>query len=173
MMSRNYLNVVVRQAKAPDAVVLAHAERQITLEPGHFVPQPHELKDETFRDKIGQLSDHPRGVYLVAELDGEVIGHALLDPQNLAALQHVASLIMAVHPGHQGHGIGQKLTQHLIEWARSRTPLEKIEIQVRSCNSPAISLYRKVGFQEEGRFLRRIKLADDQYLDDILMGLWL
>lgn len=172
-MSRNYLKVVVRQAKAPDALVLAHAERQITLEPGHFVPQPHEVKDEAFRDKIGQLSDHPRGVYLVAELDGEVVGHAVLDPQNLAALQHVANLTMAVHPGHQGHGIGQKLTQHLIEWARSRTPLEKIEIQVCSCNGAAISLYRKAGFQEEGRFLRRIKLADDQYLDDILMGLWL
>lgn len=172
-MSRNYLNVVIRQAKAPDALALIKAEQQITLEPGHMVYQPHELNDACFKEKIEQLSDHPRGVYLVAELEGHLIGHAVLDPNQLEAISHVAQILTTVHPGHQGHGIGQKLTEHLIEWARSRTPLEKIELQVRSCNSPAISLYKKVGFQEEGRWLRRVKLGDDQYVDDVLMGLWL
>ena len=172
-MSRNYLNVVIRQAKPSDALTIVKAEQTITLEPGHMVYRPHELSDESFRDKIGDLSDHPRGVYLVAELEGSIIGHAMLDPLELEAIQHVAQIVTTVHPGHQGHGIGQRLTEHLIEWARSRTPLEKIELQVRSCNSPAISLYKKVGFQEEGRCLRRVKLADDQYADDVLMGLWL
>jgi ribosomal protein S18 acetylase RimI-like enzyme len=172
-MSLNYLNVVIRQAKTFDAEALVRAEREITLNPGHMILQPHEIDDGQCRDKIEQLSDHPRGVYLVAEIDKAVIGHAVLDPQKLEAIQHVALMMTAVHPGHQGHGIGQKLTTALIEWAKSRTPLEKIELQVRSTNAPALSLYKKVGFQEEGRRLRRVKLADDQYIDDVLMGLWL
>jgi RimJ/RimL family protein N-acetyltransferase len=172
-MSRNYLKVNIRQAKATDAVAMISAAKQITLEPGHIIHQPHELDDVALRDKITQLSDHPRGVYIVAELDGEVIGHAILNPMHLQAINHVANIVTTVHPGHQGHGLGQKLTEHLIQWARSRTPLEKIELQVRSCNNPAISLFKKIGFQEEGRWLRRVKLSDDQYVDDVLMGLWL
>lgn len=173
-MARNYLNVIIRQAKAQDAQALFKAEREIALQkPGHMLTQPHELNDDHFKEKIGVLSDHPRGVYLVAEVEKTIVGHALLDPLQLEATQHVAHLTTAVHPGHQGNGIGQKLTQNLIEWARSRSLLEKLELHVRSINTPAIALYKKIGFQEEGRFLRRVKLGDDQYLDDILMGLWL
>lgn len=173
-VARNYRNIVIRQAKAQDAEALLKAEREIALQkPGHMITQPHELSDGIFKDKIGQLSDHPRGVYLIAELDKSVIAHALLDPMPFAATQHVALLTTAVHSGHQGNGVGQKLTMHLIEWARSRSMLEKIELHVRSNNTPAMALYKKIGFQEEGRRLRRVKLADDQYLDDILMGLWL
>jgi RimJ/RimL family protein N-acetyltransferase len=172
-MNRNYLKVAIRQAKEKDATALIDAEKQITLEPGHMVHHPHEISAASFQDKIVHLSDHPRGVYLVAEMDGEIVGHAILDPLKLQAIQHVAHITTTVHLGHQGHGVGQKLTEHLIEWARARTPLEKIELQVRSCNNPAISLFKKVGFQEEGRWLRKVKLSDDQYVDDILMGLWL
>jgi len=173
-VARNYRQVAIRQAKAQDAAALYKAEQSIALKkPGHILTQPHELNDSHFKEKIGQLSDHPRGVYLIAEVDNSVVGHALLDPLQLEATQHVAHLTTAVHPGHEGNGVGQKLTQHLIEWARSRSLLEKIELHVRSINTPAISLYKKVGFQEEGRWLRRVKLGDDQYLDDILMGLWL
>jgi ribosomal protein S18 acetylase RimI-like enzyme len=172
-VARNYRNVVIRQAKPQDSHLLLKAEREITLQkPGHMIPQPHELKSEHFEQKIGELSDHSRGVYLVAQLEDQIVGHALLDPMQLEATQHVAHLTTVVHHGHQGHGVGQKLTQHLIEWSRSRSQLEKIELQVRNTNNPAISLYKKIGFQEEGRWLRRVKLGD-QYLDDILMGLWL
>lgn len=173
-MARNYRNVVIRQAKDQDAASLFKAEREIALQkPGHMLTLPHELNDDHFKEKIGQLLDHPRGVYLIAEVDNTIVGHALLDPMQLEATQHVAHLTTAVHQGHQGNGVGQKLTQHLIEWARSRSMLEKIELHVHSINTPAISLYKKIGFQEEGRWLRRVKLGDDQYLDDILMGLWL
>jgi ribosomal protein S18 acetylase RimI-like enzyme len=59
----------------------------------------------------------------------------------------------------------------LIEWARTAPAVEKIELNVRSSNTPAQSLYRKMGFTEIGRWQRRVKVAADQYVDDVAMEL--
>jgi ribosomal protein S18 acetylase RimI-like enzyme len=50
--------------------------------------------------------------------------------------------------------------------------VERIELRVRSSNTAAIELYRKLGFAEEGRFIRRLKIGPGTYLDDIAMALW-
>lgn len=46
------------------------------------------------------------------------------------------------------------------------------ERQVRASNEPAMALYRSLGFVEEGRKTRRLKLGPDAYLDDVYMALW-
>jgi len=47
---------------------------------------------------------------------------------------------------------------------------EKIKLNVRASNTIAISLYKKIGFQEEGRLKNRLKIKE-LYIDDIIMGL--
>lgn len=58
----------------------------------------------------------------------------------------------------------------LLSWAEQQPQLEKIELLVRERNSVARKLYQQFGFVEEGRFERRIKLADGSYLADIAMA---
>ena len=169
----DYSKAKIRNARPGDAMALIAAEKHITLEPGQLHALPHELDITTFETKINQLADSPRGVYLVAEVDGVITAHGLLEPLHLESSQHVAQLSMAVHVGHQGHGLGEKLLLNLKDWARTRTNLEKIELHVCSTNSRALALYKKHSFKEEGRFLRRVKLNDDTYIDDIKMGRWL
>jgi RimJ/RimL family protein N-acetyltransferase len=169
----NYEQIKIRNVKREDGPALISAERRISLEPGLLLSAPHEILPEAFQDKIRELSDNPRGVYLVAEIDSHVVGHGYLNPMYLEAIQHVADLTLAIHTGHQGHGIGERLLVQMLEWARNCSRLEKIEAQIRSTNTRAISLCKKVGFKEEGRWLRRIKLANDQYVDDVVMGYWL
>ena len=85
---------------------------------------------------------------------------------------HVVELTMAVHEGYQGRGIGKKLLSHLIDWARSNPKVERIELRVRSSNTNAIELYKKMGFVQEGRMIKRLKIGPDRYLDDFAMALW-
>ncbi len=59
----------------------------------------------------------------------------------------------------------------LLGWARSSPGVEKVELQVRSSNERAIALYRSLGFVEEGRKTRRLKIGPNAYLDDIYMAL--
>jgi putative acetyltransferase len=48
--------------------------------------------------------------------------------------------------------------------------MEKLELRVREGNTEALRLYQQFGFVEEGRFEKRIKLADGSCLADISMA---
>ncbi len=162
----------IRRATPEDAAILAAAEREIAKIPGRLASRPDELIDEHFREKIIALSKSESGIYLVIEDETGILGHALLDPHKLAVTSHVAVLTIAIHEGHQGQGIGRRLLEHLISWARANPRVEKIELQVRSSNLKAIELYRKLDFIEEGRKLKRLKYGKDHYVDDIYMAIW-
>lgn len=163
---------VIRRALAEDAPALAAAQRAIAETPGLLASRPDEIHEEELRRTILALDDPRRGVFLVAEEGGALVGHGLLHAHKLAVTSHVADLTLAVHEGHQGRGVGTQLMGALIEWARESTCIEKIELRVRASNARAISLYRTLGFVEEGRFAHRIKLGPARYVDDVAMGLW-
>lgn len=164
--------LTIRQAQLVDAPILARAERAITATPGFLVSLPAECTDERFAQKIAALAIADNGRYLVAEVDGQIVGHAMLDPLPLSAVRHVVHLSLAVHPGWQRRGIGRALLEALIAWARVAPAVEKIELNVRSSNEAAQKLYVALGFSEVGRWTRRVKIAPGQYLDDVGMQLF-
>jgi ribosomal protein S18 acetylase RimI-like enzyme len=84
---------------------------------------------------------------------------------------HVSRLGMGVAKTHRGRGIGRQLMEVTIARCRE-LGLEKIELGVYSSNEPAIALYRKLGFRDEGRRIRS-RLVDGIYDDVIAMGLFL
>ena len=65
-------------------------------------------------------------------------------------------------------GIGSALIEEAMNWARD-LGIVRLELTVFPHNAPAIALYRKLGFQEEG-ILRRRYLIDGRYVDAMLMG---
>jgi ribosomal protein S18 acetylase RimI-like enzyme len=162
----------IRAAQPEDAPILAQAERAIARTPGRLASRPEELQDEAFRERIAALSTNDCACYVVLEDGGAILGHASLEPLKLAVTAHVVVLTIAVHEGHQGKGIGKILMTHLLNWARAHPKVEKVELQVRSSNSRAIRLYESLGFNEEGRKLKRLKYGPNDYQDDLYMGLW-
>ena len=79
----------------------------------------------------------------------------------------------------RGHGIylvaehaSTVVGHELVRSARSNPHVEKVELQVRSSNGRAIALYRSLGFVEEGRKTRRLKIGPNEYVDDVYMALW-
>lgn len=160
------MNLVIRKAELKDATCIAEAEREIAERPGYFCSQPSELSEEA----VKQMIESTHSIYLVAEYEGQIVGHAFLEPFTLQSLQHVADLNIAVNLGWQKKGIGTKLLRQLLLCAKKSDVLEKIQLNVRASNAIAISLYKKFGFQEEGRLKNRLKVKD-AYIDDIIMGL--
>ncbi len=158
--------LVTRTALVTEAPALAAAERLVAAEPGLLASRPDEITDALMAGRIRNAAR-----FIVAEADGVVCGHAMLDPMSLAATAHVLHLTIVVHEGARRRGIGQRLLGDLLDWSRA-TGVVKIELRVRATNTAAIALYRKLGFVEEGRFQRRIRLPDGSYLDDLSMA-WL
>jgi ribosomal protein S18 acetylase RimI-like enzyme len=160
--------LAIRCARVEDAAVLCAAERETARVPGRLVSRPHESREDAFVQKIVELRN--AGSYLVAERNGIIVGHALLDAAGpYEALAHVRTLTIVVHPGHTGQGIGSALMQALLDWARAHGEVERVELRVRATNAAAIHLYKKCGFAEEARFRKRIKLPDGSLIDDIGM----
>ena len=162
---------VIREATQEDAPMIVKAQKEIAQNPGYFVSLPHEFNEQMIIKTIKALSGSAEGIFLVAECKGKIVGHAYLEPLHLKSISHVTSLTIGVYPGWQEQGVGTKLLQELISWAKHNKNVEKIELNVRASNIRAIALYKKMGFVEEGRLKNRIKISDTHYIDDVLMAL--
>lgn len=162
------LNLFIRDAGIEDAAILVAAERATAETPGLLVSRPSELIPESFEKKIAELS--LLGRYVVAEREGKIVGHALLDPMPLEALSHVFRLTVVVHAGFRNQGVGEALMRDLMDWAKRTPRVGKIELLVRATNERAIRLYSKLGFVVEGQFRKRVRLPDGNFVDDIAMA---
>lgn len=159
---------MIRHAALTDATQLCNAERETAQIPGLLVSRPSEFNTAAFERKILALKGD--GLYLVAEWNDQIVGHALLEPMGLEALEHVMSLTIVVHPEYVGQGVGHVLMTRLLKWAANRPGLVKVELRVREVNLRARHLYQKFGFVEEGRLQQRIRLPDGNLIADITMA---
>ena len=80
-------------------------------------------------------------VYLVARAGDKVIGHGGMHVVWEDA--HVTNI--AVLPQYRGQGIGEQMMRELLSRAAARGA-QRITLEVRAFNTPAQSLYRKLGF---------------------------
>ena len=108
---------------------------------------------------------------IVAVAGDRVVGHLSVSREEGPATRHVASLGMVVAADWRGRGVGSALLAEAIRWARS-VRAEKLALSVYPHNERARALYRKFGFEEEGRLSGHSKKRTG-YLDEIVMGLWL
>lgn len=76
---------------------------------------------------------------------------------------------MMIRKGYREMGIGSMLLQALLDWAESNPFIEKVSLGVFASNHGAITLYKKMGFIEEGRKVKEFKMSENEYVDDILM----
>lgn len=93
----------------------------------------------------------------VATIDDTAIGFAGLFPCR-GAQSHAGSLSLFIHDEFQGRGIGALMMTAIVATADILAGLRRIQLTVFCDNVRAISLYRKFGFEIEGRhesFARR------------------
>ena len=108
---------------------------------------------------------------VVAVSEGRVIGSLWVGRESNPVTSHVASLGMSVDKEWRGRGIGSALMTEAFRWARW-AGIEKLALTVYPHNQRAINLYKKYGFEEEGRLTGHSKKAYG-YEDEVVMGRWL
>jgi RimJ/RimL family protein N-acetyltransferase len=105
---------------------------------------------------------------MTACLGDQPVGMANLYIQPYQKLAHQCLFSVIIQDAYRGQGIGTLLLESLIEHAKEKFQIELLHLEVYDGN-PAITLYRKLGFQEYGRHVRFIKLEDGTYIDKIFM----
>ena len=81
---------------------------------------------------------------------GEVVGNLGLTRLTRARRAHVGELGMGVRDAWQGKGVGTALMKAALDLADNWLGLRRLELRVYTDNAPAITLYRKFGFEIEG-----------------------
>jgi phosphinothricin acetyltransferase len=122
---------------------------------------------EFHRDKIGAVAA-AGWPYLVAEVDGEVVGYAYATQiRDRPGYRFTGEDSIYVHPERTGRGVGKLLLQALIE--RSTEAGFRTMIAVIGGGEPAsIAVHRACGFAEAGR-LRSVGFKFGRWLDSVYM----
>jgi putative acetyltransferase len=88
-------------------------------------------------------------------------------------ITHRINFGMGVSATHRATGIGHALLKICVDHARAHPAILKVELHVFTDNIPAIQLYLKHGFVEEGRIARYARRPDGSFVDSLAMGLLL
>lgn len=132
------------------------------------------LQDEAeYLASIFVAMELQRKVYLYCMVDHQLVGVCEVGkiPELQARGQHMARLGITVAQGFRGQGIGEELAKATLTEAREHLAgLRSVLLECFVTNTPALNLYRKLGFVEVGRIPEYLKHGDT-YVDEVQMVL--
>ncbi|QIB26900.1 GNAT family N-acetyltransferase [Caloranaerobacter azorensis] len=168
----NGKKVVIRKAEKKDAEELIKFINIISYESDFLTFEPGELKltKELEESIIEECYNSDNKLFLIAEIEGEIVGNLSFKGSNRRRLKHAGEFGISVKKEYWNMGIASQLIKELIEWAKSSGIIKKINLKVREDNERAINLYRKFGFIEEGKISKEF-YVNGKYYSTILMGL--
>ena len=169
---KNYLQLILRRAEPRDAEQMLAYLNQVAGESVNLTFGPGEfgLSVQEERAFLLQMGESPTSLYLIAEIAGEIAGALTFSTGKRPRLQHAGEFGMSILRSYWNLGVGSRMLAYLIEWARHTDAIRKINLRVRVDNLPAIHLYEKYGFVQEGRVTREFYLRG-QFVDVYMMGL--
>ena len=122
--------------------------------------------EETIDRWIGNL---PNLISLVAVHGGGIVGYASVHKFTHPRLAGTGDLNIYIHQDYQGAGLGTALMVMLLNSANEHS-LHRINLEVVADNETAVHLFRKFGFNVEGRRVEAYKSQDGGLYDVLLMG---
>lgn len=119
---------------------------------------------------IASHLDHPGHLFLVADVEGEIVGSLTLQQHKFRKQHHIAMLGIAVLHKYWNMGIGRRLLTAAIRWVEEHPVIAVIYFEVLSTNERAIQLYRNFNFTEHGRIPQGIRQPDGSWVDLVVMS---
>ncbi|MFU0504832.1 GNAT family N-acetyltransferase [Pseudaminobacter sp. NGMCC 1.201702] len=111
----------------------------------------------------------PESTWIVAELDGKLVGHGSVTAQSSPRRAHIGEIVIGVDDNFVGRGIGSAILMALLDVADNWRGLKRLELTVYADNEPAIRLYTRHGFVVEGRHVKA-GFTDGAYHDLLTMA---
>ena len=158
--------LLVRLATPADADALVVLGRAVASEEERWLTYGRSRSDE--RRNVRSVRRDPDAAVFVAETPAGVVGRLSIARDGNPVSHHVAEFGLMVAATARRQGIGSALVTEAEKWARG-AGITKLELHVFPHNEPAIALYRKLGFHEEGVRTRQYRI-DGRYVDAILMA---
>lgn len=166
--------VIIRTALPADAANLLEYVYAMFAEP-EFVLSTLEDFHNTEEQETSWLEmnlNDPDKLVIIAENEGHITGMLNFYNGERKRIAHLGEFGMSVDKAWRDRGIGRALLTTLLRWVQEHPRIEKVCLEVFATNARAISLYESLGFREEGRLKRGIKLGPGEYVDTLRMALF-
>jgi len=125
-----------------------------------------------YQNYIEDIKKELNSIILLAVIENKIIGIATINSNQKTRTRHVGVLGIVIEKRYWGLGLGKKLMDFLINWAKTNNITKKITLLTNENNKTAQDLYKKVGFMEEG-LLKNDNYINGVYFNTVIMGLTL
>ncbi len=170
---KNGTEVCIRNRTLEDAEEMRSYMESVFSNDRFFMTTNDESREfrtvEKYGERTEMMNGHEHKLLLITEVDGQIVSISDVDCGSKKRNQHVGQVGISIRQDYRGLGLGTVLMQTMIDWATADSVIEKLALGVWAKNAPAIALYRKMGFVEEGRKVNEVKYADGSYDDCICM----
>ena len=169
----NGQQLTIRRPEVADAAAVLACFQQLTRETDFLLFSPEEAmaidlkQEEAF---ISAYLRHPDNLYLVADVEGEIVGTLSLNQGHFAKQHHRALLGIAVLHRYWNMGVGRRLLTTALRWAEAHPKIAIIHFEALATNERAIQLYRNFNFVEHGRIPNGIQQPNGQLVDLVAMS---
>jgi RimJ/RimL family protein N-acetyltransferase len=162
---------LIRRADIGDAAKVIAGIDAVCVEGGAFYTTRFSLSPRWQR-VLYRPESMPDHLLVVAEQDSRFVGAGRLFPGDENTMcRHIAELGMFILKPYRHQGIGTQMLTWMLDWA-TQAGIEKVTLSVFATNEPALCLYRKFNFIQEGCLQRQIKQGS-KYIDFLLMARFL
>ena len=103
-----------------------------------------------------------RRVWLALDAAGAISGHIDLRARPERPAAHRAMLGMGVHRDYRRQGLGARLIDAALAWARTEPGIAWVDLDVLSVNRPARQLYQRAGFAIVGEIGDMFRIDGEQ-----------
>ena len=162
------MDIRIEKAAPGDAAILLEYLKQVGGETDNLTfgteGMPFSVKAEA--EFISNMENSGDDIMLLAKNGDKIVGCASLNrlPRRM---KHRGDLAISVAKDYWNKGIGSKLLDNIIVFAREND-FQIIDLQVRSDNKSAIHLYEKYGFKKIGEHPAFFKIGDENISFDIM-----
>lgn len=127
------------------------------------------LTPEDFEKIIKEDNASKTTIFLVAEVEGKLVGFTRCEGSKLSRFRHKAEFGICILKEYWSYGIGKVFIENVLREI-DNAGIKKIALTVVQSNTKAIQLYKKYGFVEEGVLINDRIHKDGNYYNTVMMG---
>ena len=164
------MNITYREAEPSDAGKFLEYSKIVGSETDNltFGAEGLSLTISQEADFIRKFAGNPGSIMIVAFDEGELIGTGAVSVvSGKTRFAHRREIAISVRKDYWGKGIGTGIMNVLMDFAR-KSGAEVLELEVRSDNEAAISLYKKFGFEKIGTNEKFFKINGEFFAADYM-----
>ncbi|MGC8819553.1 MAG: GNAT family N-acetyltransferase [Fervidobacterium sp.] len=148
---------LIRDAELEDAQRVYEMRKKVCSESNLVLSTAEEITLDGINSWIKSWKENAKRLFLVVEHNGEIVGQLwcwFLD--NKVKISHVAEFGMEIVREHRNKGIGTKLCEIAVNWAKDNGA-KRLQGETAEANWAVRKILEKFGFELEGTLRRYLR----------------